>query len=195
MNSDIPLVKTMIYKIICKFPLVTDCYVGRTKDINTRINQHKICCNNEKSNAHNYKLYKTIRSNGGFDNWSVEIIEILEHQANDLTIPKERELFWFNNLNATLNNNVPNQCHTVSCKKWREKNKEYIANASAEYQQKNKEILNEKARLYYQKNKEKMNQNASKWIENNRDKNRIYQRQRYHQIKAKKLLENNDTII
>ncbi len=66
---------TVIYKLICKDTRVKDIYIGQTTNLLNRIKQHKTDCMNEKNKKVYDKLrYKTIRENGGFDNW--EFIEI-----------------------------------------------------------------------------------------------------------------------
>ena len=181
------MVKTTIYKIVCQYPLVTDCYVGRTKDVTARFNQHKICCVNENSKNYNCKVYKTIRSNGGFDKWTFEEIETIEHADDDTTLAREREGFWYHELNATLNNNVPNQSHKDSCKIWTQNNPAYASQYSKEYALKNKDMIQEKSKLYYLENKDHINATSTKWVQENRDRNRSYQRDRYRKaVLAKK---------
>ena len=51
-------------------------YIGSSKDINLRYNTHKRNCNIEKEKAHNFKVYRHIRDNGGWDSWTFEIVKI-----------------------------------------------------------------------------------------------------------------------
>jgi len=194
------MVKSTIYKLRCKNPDVTDCYVGRTIDVTMRGKSHKGKCNNEKCKEYNFKVYKCIRENGGFENWFLEEIETIEHDSEDTTPAREREYYWFNEFKATLNNNTPNQSHTVSSKIWRENNKEYLKEQGKEYIEKNKEKIKIRTKAYYEKNKEKLIANCKKWIskEENREKNRIYQRERCRKIaelkKLQKLEVNNEEL-
>lgn len=183
------MVKSTIYKICCKDSAVKDCYVGRTIDVTSRFQTHKACCYNTNIKAYNYKLYKTIRENGGLENWSLEEIETIEHNADDTTPARERENYWFVEYCATLNNNIPNQSHTASCKKWQENNKDYYKNYDKQYREKNKEQIKIKSKEYYDKNKEKLMAYNKIWInkDENREKNRTYQRERLQKIKLKKL--------
>tara|TARA_R110000868_G_scaffold96904_2_gene266535 strand:- start:101 stop:685 length:585 start_codon:yes stop_codon:yes gene_type:complete len=183
------MVKSTIYKIVCKYPLVTDCYVGRTKDVTSRSNQHHVCCNSEKSKAYNYKLYKMIRANGGFDNWIFVEIETIEHADDDTILAREREAFWYHELNATLNNNVPNQSTQLSKSIWKKNNPEYASQYSKQYALKNKDAIILKSKIYYEKHKEQMHAATTKWVQANREKNRAYQRERYRiSVLAKKAI-------
>lgn len=194
------MVKSTIYKLHCKNPDVTECYVGKTIDVSMRRNTHKTKCNNEKCKEYNFKVYKFIRENGGFENWILEEIETIEHDSENNVLVREREYYWFNELKATLNNNTPNQSHIVSSKIWRDNNKEYSKEYGKIYKEKNKEQIKIRTKAYYEKNKDKLKANCKKWISNeeNREKNRIYQRERCRKIaelkKLQKLEVNNEEL-
>ena len=96
---------TVIYKITCKDPLITDLYVGHTTNFVQRKHGHKQSCINEKSGNYNCKLYKTIRSNGGWDNWIMEIVAFFK--CNDHYEARIKEQEYFTSLNATLNSLEP----------------------------------------------------------------------------------------
>ena len=64
-----------IYKLCCKDTSIKDIYIGSTTNFRQRKSQHKNCCNNENNKHYNYRLYKFIRENGGFDNWEMFMIE------------------------------------------------------------------------------------------------------------------------
>ena len=69
---------TVIYKITCKDPNITDKYVGHTVDFVRRRKEHKYNVFNEKSIYRDIKLYKFIRDNGGWDNWKMEVVAFYE---------------------------------------------------------------------------------------------------------------------
>ena len=96
---------TLIYKIICKDSDVKDLYVGHTTNFVQRKHFHKQNCINEKSTNYQCRLYKTIRENGGWNNWSMEIVSFFNCQDNYEARMKEHE--YFNLLNATLNSIEP----------------------------------------------------------------------------------------
>lgn len=183
------MTKTTIYKIVHKIPAITNCYVGRTKDVTSRFQQHRICCNNDKGASYNYKLYKTIRETGGLDNWNFVEIETIEHEPTDTSLAKEREAFWYKELSATLNNNVPNRQPLESKKHWYNKNKDYFKQYAVTYNAIHKDLIAEKRKIYYNSHKKEMHESAKKWINDHREHNRAYQRERYHKLKAQKLNE------
>ena len=96
---------TIIYKIVCKDPIITDCYVGHTTDFVKRKSLHKSDCNNEKSKKYNYYVYQFIRDNGGWDNW--DMIQIEKACCNDSNEACKRERHHIELLGASLNKNVP----------------------------------------------------------------------------------------
>jgi predicted GIY-YIG superfamily endonuclease len=63
--------KTIIYKIVCNDLNVVGCYMGHTTDLTQRKSNHKKTCVYEKGKSYNYKVYTTIRNNGGWDNYNM----------------------------------------------------------------------------------------------------------------------------
>jgi len=107
---------TTIYKIICKDESITNTYVGLTIDFNKRKRTHELACINLKKG----KLYNFIRDNGGWTNWDMIIVEkcvCINRKEAGL-----REKYWFEALNANLNNNYP----TRTLDKWYADNKERL---------------------------------------------------------------------
>ena len=66
---------SLIYKLCCKDPSIEEIYVGSTTNFKQRKTSHKKSCNNENNKGYNLKVYKFIRDNGGFENWSMIQIE------------------------------------------------------------------------------------------------------------------------
>lgn len=64
-----PMNMHWFYKIFCKDPSVTKSYIGRTTNIKGRIGCHKT-----KSKLSDQSLYSFIRENGGWDNFSVDVL-------------------------------------------------------------------------------------------------------------------------
>jgi len=104
-KTEIDYSNTVIYKITCKDSLITDLYVGHTTNFVQRKHGHKQGCINEKSSNYNCKLYKTIRANGGWDNWVMEIVAFFK--CNDHYEARIKEQEFFTSLNATLNSLEP----------------------------------------------------------------------------------------
>ena len=94
--------KCVIYKIISKDSNCDYLYIGSTIDFNRRFKEHKRKYNNEKSKKYNFKLYKFIRENGGFDNFEMIIIENFTECKNKLEL-RQREQYWIDELNSKLN--------------------------------------------------------------------------------------------
>ena len=96
---------TIIYKITCNDPLVTDVYVGHTINFVRRKYQHKLACNNNLSCYNNVKLYKIIRNNGNWSNWDMSIVAF--YKCKDQTEARQKEQEHFISLGATLNSVEP----------------------------------------------------------------------------------------
>ena len=128
--------KTIMYKIVCNDLSVKACYVGHTTDMAKRKWSHKSVCNNEKSKQHNLKIYKIIRQNGGWSNWSMLLIEPFPCKDNYEACKREREVY--EEIDAKMNTRKPcitHEEHKKHCgsshpkngeyqKKWRELNRD-----------------------------------------------------------------------
>lgn len=68
--------KAIIYKICCKNPDESPfVYVGSTTNFINRKYAHKKSCNNVKDKSYHFKVYQTIRENGGWTNWNMLMLE------------------------------------------------------------------------------------------------------------------------
>ena len=63
-------------------------------------------CNNPNSNNYNTKLYTTIRNNGGFENWNIEIVDNYV-DCNSVEDARARERYWCEELQTDLNSYRP----------------------------------------------------------------------------------------
>lgn len=140
--------KTVIYKITCNDPEVTDVYVGHTVNFYRRQYNHSSVCNNKKSKRYNFLVYQTIRDNGGWLNWSM--VEVEQFPCADVYQAIAREGYWYKELNGTLNYCVPSR-------------------TKKEYNQDNREQINEKQRQYIQTNKEQIIEKKKQWYQDNRE--------------------------
>ena len=109
---DLDYSDTIIYKIVCKDPLITSVYVGHTTNYVQRKYSHKQTCNNIKSPHYNLKLYKTIRAHGNWSNWNMSIINF--YNCKDLLEARQKEQEHFVLLGATLNTIEPCGKHLQS---------------------------------------------------------------------------------
>jgi len=119
----------IVYKIYCLDSEIKDFYIGSSKKFKSRKLNHKSVCNNPNNNRHNFKLYKFIKANGGFQNFDFEIL--LETEFDDI---KSFEQEYIKELKPTLN-----------CIK-------AFGFDSKDYYKNNKQ----KIKNYYEKNKEKI---------------------------------------
>jgi hypothetical protein len=137
--------KTIIYKIVCNNLNITDCYVGHTTDFTRRKGQHKFCCTTENDKAHNFNVYTFIRANGGWINWTM--LEIQKFPCADGNEARTIERYWFEQLNATLNSEVPNRTDAELLKYKKdhyEANKDEIKIKHKEYRATHQDAINKK---------------------------------------------------
>ena len=147
---------TVIYKIVCNDPTITDIYVGSTCNFANRKWRHKHRCNNTNADSHNIKLYKIIRDNGGWDNWSM--LEIEKFSCLDGNEARTRERYWYDQLSAVMNSNIPNRSNKECAKDYYERNKDKINQCGKDYYERNKDKIKE----YANKNKDKIKENREK---------------------------------
>tara|TARA_R110000822_G_scaffold200527_1_gene338042 strand:+ start:792 stop:1265 length:474 start_codon:yes stop_codon:yes gene_type:complete len=94
-----------IYKLCCKDENITECYVGSTTNFKRRYLQHKCRSYNINELSYSSKLYSFIRNNGGFDNWTMKLLENVNCDTKLELHKLERK--WIENSNAILNCRVP----------------------------------------------------------------------------------------
>ena len=96
--------KTEIYKLIHKDDINNEnIYIGSTSNFIVRKCAHKSSCNNEKSKEYNIKVYQNIRDNGGWEEWSMLLVE--KFPCVDKKEADVRERFWIDNFKSKLNTN------------------------------------------------------------------------------------------
>ena len=95
-------INCIVYKIVCNDENVKDLYVGSTtEDLKKMIMRHKQKCYNIKDNSkYNLNVYKVIRLNGGFDNWT--FTEIENCACKNISESNKRKNYWIDQLKATL---------------------------------------------------------------------------------------------
>ena len=104
-KDDIDYSNTIIYKITCNDPTVTDKYVGHTTNFVQRKHAHKQSSCNEKNAHSDTKLYQTIRNHGGWTNWKMEIVGFYDCKNHYEARVKEQEHYVA--LQANLNSIEP----------------------------------------------------------------------------------------
>ena len=93
--------KTIIYRLVCNDTNIKECYVGSTTNMIKRKQQHKAQSSKETSRDYNKKKYIFIRNNGGFENWSMIMIE--EFPCENNLQSRQRERYYQEFFNASLN--------------------------------------------------------------------------------------------
>jgi hypothetical protein len=149
--TSINYLKLVIYKIVCNNLEITDSYVGSTTQFTKRKTLHKSNCNNEKSREYHFKLYQTIRDNGGWENW--KMLEIEKFPCKDGNEARKQERYHYEILHSNLNMQYPERS-----------NKEYYI----EYNIRNRDELKVKRKIYRELNEEKIKE----YREINREKAR-----------------------
>ena len=106
---------SVIYKISCKDESITDRYVGSTTSHLKMKSRHKSNCNDENGKEYNYPLYRFIRDHGGLKNWDFILLE--DYPCRTKKQLNIRERYWFEKLNATLNDKYPDRGKVLEQKK------------------------------------------------------------------------------
>jgi len=140
---------TIMYKIVCNDLNITDSYVGHTTNFKSRKIEHKYSCNKEDNKSYNCKVYQFIRANGGWDNWSMIMIE--EYNGNNKLEILKREREIIEELKSTLNFEIPSR-------------------TKKEYREDNKDKILDRLKIYYKENKDKILEKQKKYSEENKDK-------------------------
>ena len=169
--------KAVIYKITCKDQTIKDIYVGSTTNLKRRIGEHKSDCNNKKKKNYNYLIYKTIRENGGWDNWKITVNE--NYQCDSKIELLKREKYWVEELKASLNMLSP--IITLERKEYRKasylRNKEKKIAYQKEYQKINKEKRKEYEKEYRKKNRAIIKEKRKEYQKINKEKRKEYDKE------------------
>ena len=121
------------YKIVCD-DLPEYVYVGSTKAFANRKYEHKSNCSNENDKKYNYKIYKTIRENGGWNNWRMVCIhqQDVDNKRHAEQIEEDYRVELKGNLNTNRAFLSPEQ------------RKEYHKDYDKEYYEQKKDRIKEK---------------------------------------------------
>jgi hypothetical protein len=178
-------------------PSFTDCYVGHTINIIERRYKHKVDCHNPNKKTYNYKIYKTIRENGGWENWKMLVIH--QQICKDDIEARQIEQKFIEELNSTMNTvkayiskEEKLEKNKEYHKEFYENNKEKIKEYHKEFYENNKEQILEYHKEYYKNNKEEINKKNKEYNENNKQKLSELKKTYYENNKEqhKKLLKN-----
>lgn len=175
--------KTIIYKICCNDENIKDIYIGHTTDLVKRRYCHKSSCNNENKKHYHCKLYKCIRDNGNWNNWSIVAIE--EFPCENAIQARIRERYWLETLKATLNKNIPSRTGKERCCVRYKENKEYSLQKQKEYYEKNRESVLEYLKQWRLKNIEKTKKLNIEWRKENKEYKSKSDKEYYEKNKSK----------
>lgn len=146
------------YEIKCLNPEITENYIGHTKNFIRRKWEH----HSRYKTGVNWKLYNTIAINGGWDNWTMVIIntQLLSSKLDackyeQLLIDERKTTLNVDSAFATDEKKKQNSKNNYykhrdkrmeSSNKWKEENAEQVKEYTKKYKEKNRDIINQKQR-------------------------------------------------
>mgnify|MGYP003130430294 FL=1 len=95
-DVDIKYENACIYMLKHKTDDTKEYYIGSTYDFKGRCIQHKSNCNNENNKKYNLKVYKYIRENCGWNEWT--IIKLYDYPCknrNKLELEEKRAIMEY----------------------------------------------------------------------------------------------------
>ena len=150
--------KSLIYKIVCNDTNIKNIYIGSSTNFRKRKFHHKSNCYNENDKEHyDCYVYKFIRENGGWENWSMILVNYVPCKTKLELLKIEREYIETIDNDLLLNRNIPSRSH-------KEYNRQYAkTDKCKEYQKEYQKT--DKFKEYHEKNKQKINENRNQLIE------------------------------
>jgi hypothetical protein len=103
MNVMINYQKALIYYITKTG--TENLYIGSTTDLRSRKYVHKHRCNNKDSEYYDDTIYRTIRAHGGWDTWSIGVLQ--KYPCDSRHELQDYERYLIRELGATLNGSLP----------------------------------------------------------------------------------------
>ena len=143
------------YKIVDVNAELDLCYVGSSVNMKKRKEKHKSACKCPNNPQHHLKVYKTIRENGGWDEFRV--VEIGYREQLTLTQSRIIEDEYRVLLKAELNSQ---RCHTTLEEK-KAYHKKYNKNYREEHREETTEYHKKYNKNYREEHKDEMNEKAS----------------------------------
>lgn len=173
---------TIIYKLCCNDPTITDIYIGHTTNFVKRKQAHKSSCNSPQNKKYHLYKYEFIRNNGGWNNWSM--IEIIKIKCIDVYEACKIERQYIEELGATLNQYMPivydiekKEYAKEYYKEYNKINKDKLREYHKEYIEIHKDKIKQYAKEYYKQyniiNKDKIKERNKKYYERNKEQKKI----------------------
>jgi len=165
------------YIIKCKDENIIDTYIGHTNNIENRIREHSCATTNINESCYNSKIYKTIRENGGFNNW---ILNELFSYFCDFTESRKIEQVLIDEFKPTLNTyraytdeETRKLRHNETARIRRQFNLENIRNYDRHRYNNNddyKKRKNNSNKKWKEKNESKVKKYKNEWYTNNKER-------------------------
>jgi hypothetical protein len=179
---DYSITPVYFYRFVCNDPNIVNMYVGSSFNLTKRKNAHKSKCNNLNAKKNHLLVYKTIRENGGWENW--RMLEIENKIVKDKTESKQREQYWIEFYNAQMNMiKAQHNQHEYNIHYNKQHREKLNANAQ-EYREQHREELNAKSREYANQHRGERTLYQHEYYEQNKEQKREYNREYYEQNKA-----------
>ena len=136
-------------------------YIGSTKNFKDRMKCHKARCNNENLKEYNLFIYQYIRTHGGWDQFTKEIIHTCDVVDKTEQRMIEQEFIKTNECKLNGKNSYQTieelkESARLRANKYRKANKDKVREKKKEYREANKEKLKEKKKEYREANKDKI---------------------------------------
>ena len=148
----------IIYLIKCKDPNKNISYVGSTCHYKNRIATHRSDFKNS-----NRPLYKSMRENGGLDNFTINVLSVIPNWTDPKQY-REVEKTFMKTLKPTMNKNIPNR----TCREYQQANPEKCREYCKRYKKKNPEKCRLIVKTWQEQNKEKVTFNSKKHYNKNK---------------------------
>lgn len=169
----------IFYKISCIDKNIDYTYIGSTQNFRRRKCNHKSVCSNETSKKYNITLYKTIRENGGWENWIMSPIgKGMFEKKVDALIEEQK---YINDINSALNINkafMTKEDNYNYHKQYNEIHKEELIEKKKKYREVHIEEFKERDKKYYEAHKKEIIERQKKYYEAHKEeiieKNKIY---------------------
>ena len=167
-----------------------DFYIGSTRNMVQRRRNHKNSCNVLNNPKYNYKIYRTIRDNDGWENWRMVPLEKMENSTKFEAECREEVVRCefqakMNSRRATLGNMTREEYN----KQHYQENIDHIKEYKKQYRQENIDQIRERDKKYNEKNKEQIREQKKQYQidkkEQIREHKKKYYQEKKEQIKKK----------
>jgi len=179
----------VIYMLKHKTDDTKEFYIGSSYNFKKRCWDHKSACNNQNNKKNNLKLYKYIRENDGFNEWT--IVKLYDYPCKNKYELELEERKCIEEYKSTLNKVIP----TRTNKEWEGDNLERLKEYRKSYYEDNKGKIVQYQKEHYEDNKDKKKEYQRKYHNNNKEiiaqKNKEYRKDNKEEIAEKRKIKIN----